>query len=60
MGFLLETLDDPERRSVQAAGEALAAMKAPEARPRFEALSNNAPPWLRSAAERWLRRYEEG
>ncbi|HMN95954.1 MAG TPA: M1 family aminopeptidase [Phycisphaerales bacterium] len=58
--FLLATLDDPERRSVQAAGEALASLRAEEARPRIERLAQNGPPWLRTSAERWLRRLEEG
>ncbi|MBM4112602.1 MAG: hypothetical protein FJ253_04390 [Phycisphaerae bacterium] len=53
---LVEMLDDPERRSRDAAGEALASLKATEALPRIEAIAaSDRDPGRRERAERWLK-----
>jgi len=51
---LLPLLDDPERRSLLAAGAALADLKATEARPRIAALAESGPTWARDDAKGWL------
>jgi aminopeptidase N len=56
---LLPLLDDPERRSVLAAGSALASLRAAEARSRMAALSESGPSWVREQAKEWLRRLDE-
>ncbi|MBX3356013.1 MAG: HEAT repeat domain-containing protein [Phycisphaeraceae bacterium] len=53
---LLPMLDDPERRSRDAAGEALATLRATEATDRLQAIaSSDRDPGRRERAERWLR-----
>lgn len=55
---LLPLLDDPERRSVLAAGAALADLKATEARPRIAAMAESGPTWARDEAAKWLARLD--
>ena len=55
---LLPMLDDPERRSVSAAGDALAELKAVEARSRIAAMAESGPARLREPAKRWLEAIE--
>lgn len=53
---LLAMLDDPERRARDAAGEALASLKATEATDRLTAIaSSDRDPSRRERAERWLK-----
>lgn len=54
---LLPLLDDPERRSAMAAGEALAELKAPAARDRIAAMAASGRQPYRDAATRWLKKY---
>lgn len=54
---LVALLDDPERRSVGAAGEALSDLKAPAARDRIAAMAASGPEGLRESAARWLKKY---
>lgn len=54
--LLVETLDDPERRSHDAAGDALASLKATEAAERLQWIAaNDRDPGRRERADRWLR-----
>lgn len=53
---LLALLDDPERRSRDAAGDALAELKASEATEKLQAIaSSDRDPGRRERAERWLK-----
>jgi len=53
---LLAMIDDPERRSRDAVGEALAALKATEATERLQAIaSSDRDPGRRERADRWLK-----
>jgi len=54
---LLPMLDDPERRSRDAAGQALAALRATEATPRLEAIAaTDSDPSRRERADQWLKK----
>jgi HEAT repeat protein len=53
--FLLKMLDDPESRTVNAAGAALAEVGDARAEPRLQALAESAPnPELRERAKGWV------
>lgn len=57
--FVLALLDDPETRTANAAGQALATMKCKEALPRLRAMAEkHADPAQRSRAERWVKSIE--
>ena len=58
--FLLPLLNDPERRAVQAAGEALAEMGEPRALEPIRAIARtHRSPRMREEAEKWLQTLEE-
>jgi len=61
VAHLAALLDDPESRSARAAGDALATLKAREARPRIATMaeSDRRGESMRNAAKEWLTRMDE-
>jgi HEAT repeat protein len=58
--FLIAMLDDPERRAVNAAGDALAEIGDKRATGTIRAISQSSPdPRLRSRAEGWLKKLDK-